>query len=329
MRIAGTLAQQLKVTPDVLAHRGADWKFGIGELIFLSFNPPLQGAEAQGRWSWKSGRAGELQEHAGFPGEALYICPSTAQHVALQYVVPRPPNARPGPPSYVSLEFDVIAPKFNLVKYQDLHDAIPQPNAGFMAAFILTPDSVSFARVALRECGGSNAWTAGFDNEPSINASMHILGKKHTSNYPEHWSFDFNRINRPAGSYARYIPQKAVSIGKVCPGFETIRKVEGVSGTVMFVDKVYNSVSAPFAWVGSDAANAGLVLIEYYLDIPVHYTVLALDGHDPGAGIGTPLVVNRHILRLFRDGTVTVSKGPCSHTTHRAPAAAAPAAAGP
>jgi len=324
MKISGNLA--VKVTPDVLVpKRGAApaaFKFGIGELLFLSFHPPLVGAAAQGRWQGKLG-VGQLIPRPGCPSEAQYFCPSTPQYVSLHYQVPRAPDAPPGPTMWAGVEFNVIVPKFNMVNYQNRLDPIPHPNAGFSAAFILTPDDVSFARVALRECGGDNKWAALTDNPPSIDASMHLLGKKHTSDYPEKWSFDFNKINRPAGSCAQYIPQTAMSIGKVCPNCQIIRAVrdlssgKDVSGTVMFIDKIYNSLNVnPTPWVARGVAGGTDVLAEYYLDIPVHYTVLNQDGQDPGtAQIGTRLTVNRHSFKVLRDGTLTVNKGGCSNTT--------------
>jgi hypothetical protein len=324
MIIEGSLKGGVLVTPEIkVAKRKpevypSEWKFGIGEMLYLSFKPAVR----KGEWKIVAG-GGTLDLHANSPGEARYFCPATRQHVKLECWA----QTQAIRETLATLEFDVIMPTYRFVRYHDFHCQSPEPNAGFLAAFVMTPDTVSFARVALRECGGANVWTKATDDAATpldgiLTKDDHatlrpIAGKKHTEDNSEGWAWyiDMPRIASPAASYSAYVSQTALCKdppGTSWVGKDLIRTIGTVSGTVNFRDKVFNPImtgDAARPWLATNDPHADEDYAEYYLDIPVHYAVVGGNNTLP-VGDGTRLAVNRHSFKVLRDGTLTVSKGP-------------------
>jgi hypothetical protein len=324
MKIEGSYKDDVQVIPEIKvagrdAFQRAQQKFGVGELLYL-------GGSKQVNPKWKIIRGGgTLEANPLSPGDAKYFCPATAATVKLEFSYGFLASMRQ---VGATVEFEVVAPEFHFVKYHVFHYASNDPNAGFRAAFIMTPDTVSFARVALRECGGANVWTKLQDDAAHplngiMTAGDHttlspVAGKKHTDDNVEGWAWyiDMAKIKKPTGSYSDYDSQAAISKdppGTQWVGKPLIRTVGGVSGTVNFRDSVYNPIMTKEAarpWLATDAAGASDVLAEYYLDIPVHYAVIGKEDTAPVLGVvGTYLATNRHSFKVSKDGKLTVSKG--------------------
>ena len=330
MKIEGALKDRVRVIPEVKVPKREtqhqmQQRFGMGELIYLCFYPVLRGAETKGRWRVSLGPGLPVEHGASYPGEAKYFCPPARSAVKLEYGVDKLGRYRE---TLATVAFEVIGPTFRFVKCDPspIHFSSTDPNAGFKAAFMMTPDTVSFARVALREYGGTNVWIARRDSAPSLNSFMTkddhvtlkpILGKKHTDDGNQEgwaWYFDLAQMHPPAGSYSQYTSECA----KNCEGFDDdrnldlIREIAGVSGTAMFSDRVYNPIMTKnWTWVNAADPNAKNVVAEYYLEIPVRYAVVGQGNVKPAPGdVGIELAINEHSLKVLRDGTLTVSKGP-------------------
>ena len=330
MKIEGVLAARFRVKPEVKVDKRQMQppvlqKFGIGEVLYLCFDPPLRGAETGGEWRVVQGQATCEAHGAAFPGEARLFCPERAQWLQLEYskkVLNRFNEV------LAKVELEVIEPGYAIVRYADTHYVSADPNAGFKAAFMLTPDTVSFARVALRECGGANAWRALSDLQPqaqSLNAHLTkddhrtrdpILGKRHTDGNREGWAWYFapTAVHMPVGPYTQYTPQVAKNTdGFDGAGVNLIRTIDGVAGTAMFSDNVYNPImtDASWTWLAPAHAQAKHVAAHYVLDIPLHRKVVGrANVKPPEADTGTYFVTNRHSFKVLKDGTLTVTKGP-------------------
>ena len=198
-----------------------------------------------------------------------------------------------------TVEFEVIEPGYAIERYRDIHYPSTEPNAGFRAVFMLTPDTVSFARVAPRECGGASAWKALADLLPaaqSLNSHMTkddhrthepILGRRHADGNAEGFGGDTS--------------------------LALIRTIGGVGGTAIFSDKVYNPImtDAGWTWLAPTHAKAKEVAAHYCLDIPLHRKVVGRGNAKPlESDVGTLLATTRHSFKALKDGTLTVSKGP-------------------
>ncbi|MBL8316284.1 MAG: hypothetical protein JNK55_21335 [Rubrivivax sp.] len=331
MKIEGVLAARVRVRPEVKVDKRQVQpqvlhKFGIGELLYLCFDPPLTGLEAGGEWRVAIGQASCEGHGAAFPGEARVFCPDRHQFVKIEY---RKNVLNRFNEVLATVEFEVIEPVYAIVRYEDIHYPSADPNAGFRAAFMLTPDTVSFARVALRECGGANTWKALADLQPaaqSLNSHMTkddhrthepILGRRHTDGNAEGWAWYFAPHALPAqvGSYVGYTPQ----VAKNAEGFGgdtsllLIRTINGVGGTAMFSDRVYNPImtDAAWTWLAPAHAKAKEVAAHYGLDIPLHRKVVGRTNVKPlESEVGTLFATNRHSFKVLKDGTLTVSKGP-------------------
>lgn len=327
MRIEGGMKEKVRVIPEVaVRNRGAvqdSWRFGIGERIYLAFDAPVSGAQTERRWQNAFG-SGELAEHAGHPGEAIFYCPDTSGHVRLELAQ----KVMGRQEILASVEFEVIKPSLEVAKYEDINNEfLWHPYAGFRAAFMLLPDSVSFARVILREWG-RGVWMADEDNRGGANGTLDshkvhggvpepLVGCAHTSHgNAENWflAFDPASIPAPAGRHLDHHPRAAIHPAAIDggQGLEVIRSVGGVSGTVGFIDRVFNSFETQgWNWLDTHDPNAAGMLARYHLDIDVQYKALAKDYHDPGSGdTGQVLATNTHACEVRRDGTVKVSKGP-------------------
>jgi hypothetical protein len=354
----------VKVVPDIkVPNRGKDnaCRFGVGELLYICFSSSLPADQQRGQWQIVSG--GGTLNNLNVPGLAEYFCPGLPAQVTLRFVVPQapivaapaavlragpvpaaaPPAGQPaaappaGPVVVPEIKFSVVGPELKYIRYYRFHWSSDDPNAGFWAAWVLKPDDVSFARVALREVGGDNKWTATRGDGGTIAAAVNLIGRRHDEDHlrdarvatMEPWfSTGFNRHAR-VNITAANLPT-LLSLSYIDGGRDVIREVKDVrksgqvmrteKGTVLGIDRVYSPiiVNNPKPWVAKGDRVGNNIAFAASLTIAVHYKVVTDQGALPAGGTtGTLLGENVHAIEVRNDGTCTVSKGGSSATFHR------------
>jgi hypothetical protein len=189
----------------------------------------------------------------------------------------------------------------------------PDPNGGFYAKHVLTPDDVSFGRLELHELGHGAVWTAEVGAGtiavfgPTGTA---LLGQTHgTPNGARPGTTDMEKwfwgdmpplLSAPITHSAMY--------NHHLPGV----------GTVIGKDKVYNAIlGVRNQFVDSDIPET-VVHAGAYIEIELHARISGATAGANAAEIPNyRLGTNTHRIQLTRNGTLTISKGGISETFRR------------